>query len=76
MSTHIVDRERLPSVDSPLDALDTLLTGGGVVGILLYVVGLLVGNVETATFGVVVGVACVLGTLTVRSARDVVRTLV
>jgi hypothetical protein len=76
MSTHIVDRERLPSVDSPLDALDTLLTGGGAVGILLYVVGLLVGNVETATFGVVVGVACVLGTLTVRSARDVVRTLV
>ena len=76
MSTYIVDRERLPSVDSPLDALDTLLTGGGVVGILLYVVGLLVGNVETATFGVVVGVACVLGTLTVRSARDVVRTLV
>ena len=76
MSSRTIDRERLPSVDSPLDALDTLLTGGGAVGILLYVVGLLLGNIEAATFGVVVGVVCVLGTLTVRSARDVVRTLV
>ena len=76
MSSQTIGRERLPSVDSPLDALDTLLTGGGAVGILLYVGGLLLGNIEAATFGVVVGVVCVLGTLTVRSARDVVRTLV
>jgi len=76
MSSRTIDRERLPTVDSPLDALDTLLTGGGAVGILLYVGGFLLGNIEAATFGVVVGVVCVLGTLTVRSARDVVRTLV
>ena len=75
MDPHTIDPERLPSVASPLDAFDTLLTGGGGVGILLYVVGLLLGDTEVATVGVVVGVGCVLGTLTVRSARDVVRTL-
>lgn len=75
MSTHTIGRDRLPSVGSPLDALDTLLTGGGVVGILVYVVALLLGHTEAATVGVGIGVVCVLGTLTVRSARDVVRTL-
>ena len=75
MDHHIVDRDRLPSVNSPLDALETLLTGGGAFGVLVYVVGLLVGSTETATVGVGVGVVCVLGTLTLRSARDVVRTV-
>jgi hypothetical protein len=75
MGTHSIGGERLPSMDSPLDALAALLTGGGAVGVLLYVVGLLLGNTEAATVGVVVGVVCVLGTLTVRSARDVIRAL-
>lgn len=57
---------------SPLDAFDTLLSLGGVLGLLLYVTSLLLGNVETATMGVGVGVVCVLGVLSVRSARRVV----
>jgi len=73
MSTRTFGGELLPSVASPLDTLDTLLTGGGALGMLTYVGGLLVGNVEAATFGVGVGVACVLGTLAFRSAREVVR---
>ncbi|WP_049937547.1 hypothetical protein [Haloplanus natans] len=72
MSSHTVDRERLPSMDEPLDAVDTLLTGGGAVGILLYAVALLLGHTEAATVGVGIGVVCVLGALTVRS---VVRTI-
>jgi len=62
---------RLP-VDSPLDTLDTCLTAGGALGILLYVVALFAGDSSVATTGVILGVACVLGTLTVRSARDAV----
>ena len=75
MSSHTIGRGRVPSVDEPLDAVDTLLTGGGAVGILLYVVALLLGHTEAATVGVGIGVVCVLGTLTVRSVRDAVRTL-
>jgi hypothetical protein len=75
MSSHTIGHGWLPSVDEPLDAVDTLLTGGGAVGILLYVVALLLGHTEAATVGVGVGVVCVLGTLTVRSVRDAVRTL-
>lgn len=63
---------RLP-VDSPLDALDACLVAGGALGLLTYVVSLLAGDTGTATAGVVLGVVCVVGTLTVRSARDVVR---
>jgi len=73
MSTHTFGDDLLPSVDSPLDAVDTLLTAGGALGVLTYVVSLLVGNVETATLGVWFGVACVLGTLTFRSVRRVAR---
>jgi hypothetical protein len=62
-------------VGAPLDAVDTLLTGGGAVGLLLYVVALLLGHTEAATLGVGVGVACVLGTLTIRSAREAARAL-
>jgi len=75
MSTQTLGDGLRGSVGAPLDAVDTFLTGGGAVGILLYLVGLLLGHTEAATFGVGLGVACVLGTLTVRSARDVVRTL-
>ncbi|AZH27010.1 hypothetical protein [Haloplanus aerogenes] len=75
MGTHTFGDDLLPSVDSPLDAVDTLLTGGGVLGVLTYVVGLLVGNVEAATLGVWIGVACVLGTLTFRSVRGLVRSV-
>lgn len=75
MSTHTFGDGLVPSVESPLDALDTLLTAGGALGILTYVGGLLVGNVEAATFGVGLGVVCVLGTLTFRGARDVARAL-
>ena len=75
MSSHTIGRGWLPSVDEPLAAVDTLLTGGGAVGILLYVVALLLGHTEAATVGVGIGVVCVLGTLTVRSVRDAVRTL-
>jgi len=73
MSSRTVGRWQLPSTESPLDAADSVLTGGGGVGILLYAGGLVAGNGEAATFGVGVGVACVLGTLAVRSARDAVR---
>ncbi|MEF8856443.1 MAG: hypothetical protein V5A16_03375 [Haloplanus sp.] len=59
------------TVDSPLDALDTLLTGGGALGLLTYLGGLFAGDAEVATLGVGVGVTCVLGTLAFRSARDV-----
>jgi hypothetical protein len=75
MSTQTLGDGLRGSVDAPLDAVDTLLTGGGAVGLLLYLVGLSLGHTETATFGVGLGVACVLGTLTARSLRDVVRTL-
>lgn len=75
MSSHTIGRGWLPSVGEPIDAVDTLLTGGGAVGILLYVVALLLGHTEAATVGVGIGVVCVLGTLTVRSVRDAVRTL-
>jgi hypothetical protein len=75
MSLHTIGYGWLPSADEPLDAVDTLLTGGGAVGILLYVVALLLGHTEAATVGVGIGVVCVLGTLTVRSVRDAVRRL-
>jgi len=65
----------LGPTDAPLDAVDTLLTGGGAFGLLVYVVALLLGNAEAATVGVGVGVACVFGTLTIRSARDALRAL-
>lgn len=74
MSSATVDR-LLPALDSPLDALDTLLTAGGGLGILTYVAGLFGGNAEVATLGVGLGVVCVLGTLAFRSARGVVRAL-
>jgi hypothetical protein len=74
MSSATVDR-LLPALDSPFDALDTLLTSGGALGLLTYLSGLFAGNAEVATLGVGVGVACVLVTLTFRSARGVVRAL-
>jgi hypothetical protein len=75
MGTRTYGGDGLVPTDTPLDAVDTLLTGGGAVGLLVYVVALLLGNAEAATVGVIVGVVCVLGTLTVRSARGAVRTL-
>lgn len=74
MSTRTIGGDLL-SVESPLDAVERLLTAGGVFGVLLYGSGLLVGDVEAATLGVWLGVVCVLGTLTFRSVRDVVRAL-
>jgi|GEM_PF-3279481 len=58
------------TLDSPLAAADTVLTAGSGLGLLLYVVALFAGDAGAATSGVVLGVACVLGTLTVRSVRD------
>jgi hypothetical protein len=75
MGTRTHGGDGMVPTGSPLDAVDTLLTGGGGFGLLLYVVALLLGNAEAATVGVGVGVACVLGTLTIRSARDVLRAL-
>jgi len=75
MGTRTHGGDGLVPISAPLDAVDTVLTGGGAVGLLVYVVALLLGNAEAATVGVGVGVACVLGTLTVRSARDALRTL-
>ena len=75
MGTRTHGGDGLVPTDAPLDAVDTLLTGGGAFGLLLYVVALLLGNAEAATVGVGVGVACVLGTLTIRSARDALRAL-
>ncbi|MFB6101735.1 MAG: hypothetical protein ABEJ73_04150 [Haloplanus sp.] len=75
MSSATADHDLVPTVDSPLDTVDYCLTAGSGVGILTYVVGLLVGNTEAATLGVGVGVACVLSTLTIRSAREVARAL-
>lgn len=75
MSTRTFGDSLSGSVGAPLDAVDTLLTGGGAMGVLLYLVALLLGHTEAATVGVGVGVVCVLGTLTVRSARGVAGTL-
>lgn len=75
MSTRTFGDDRLPSVESPLDAVDMLLTAGGALGILTYAGGLLVGDVETATLGVGFGVACVLGTLAFQGVRDAARAL-
>ncbi|WP_435067810.1 hypothetical protein [Haloplanus sp. C73] len=61
------------TVDSPLAVADTLLTAGSALGLLTYVVALFAGDVGAATSGVVLGVGCVLATLTVRTARDAVR---
>ncbi|WP_251342272.1 hypothetical protein [Haloplanus halophilus] len=61
----------VPALDSPLDAVDSLLTTGAVLGVTTYAASLLLGNVETATAGVGLGVVCALGTLAVRSARGV-----
>jgi hypothetical protein len=75
MGTRTYGADGVVPTGAPLDAVDTLLTGGGAVGLLLYVVALLLGHTEAATVGVGVGVACVLGTLTIRSAREAVRAL-
>ena len=75
MGTRTYAGDGLGSAEASLDAVDTLLTGGGAVGLLVYVVALLLGHTEAATVGVGVGVVCVLGTLTVRSARDAFRAL-
>ncbi|WP_248895594.1 hypothetical protein [Haloplanus halobius] len=55
--------------DSPLDTVDTCITAGGAVGLLTYVAGLALGNVEAATTGVAVGIVCVVCVLTFRSVR-------
>lgn len=63
----------LPSLpESPVDTLDNLLTTGAAVGLLTYGGGLLFGDIAAATFGVSAGVACVVGTLSLRSARSIV----
>lgn len=70
------DHDRVPSIDSPLDAVgavDAALTAGGAVGLLTHVVGLLAGAVGTATFGVLLGVVCVLRALLVRSLQGLPR---
>jgi len=51
-----------------------LLTAGATPGLLTYAGALLFGDVETATLGVALGVACVVTTLSLRSVRGVVRT--
>jgi hypothetical protein len=75
MGTRTYGGDGVVPTGAPLDAVDTLLTGGGAFGLLLYVVALLLGNAEVATVGVGVGVACVLGTLAIRSGREAVRAL-
>jgi|GEM_PF-5748115 len=75
MSSAAADR-LLPAFDSPVDALTHLLTAGAAVGLLTYTSGLFLGNVEAATLGVGLGVVCVVSTLSIRSAREVVETLV
>ncbi|WP_251331229.1 hypothetical protein [Haloplanus pelagicus] len=62
----------LPALDSPLDAVDSLLSAGAVLGLTAYGTSLLLGDVEAATVSVGLGVACVLGALTFRSARALV----
>jgi uncharacterized MnhB-related membrane protein len=68
-------RDRLPTVDSPLDAVDSLFAAGAVAGVAAYGVALLTGDVAVATAGVGVGVACVLSALALRSARAAARAL-
>ncbi|WP_338740046.1 hypothetical protein [Haloplanus salilacus] len=63
----------LPSLESPIDALDGLLTAGATLGLLTYAGGLLLGDVGAATLGVALGVGCVIATLSLRSVRGVVR---
>jgi hypothetical protein len=68
----LADLDAVPAIDSPVDAVDAALTAGGAFGLLTYVSGLLTGNVDVATLGVVVGVVCVLCTLLIRSLRGLV----
>jgi len=75
MSSVAADR-LLPALDSPIDALSRLFTAGAALGLLTYLGGLLLGNVEAATLGVGLGVVCVVATFSIRSARDVAETLV
>ncbi|GAB6860894.1 hypothetical protein ACFR97_00205 [Haloplanus litoreus] len=71
MSSATAGHDLLPAFDSPFDAVDSLLSAGAVLGVATYGTSLLLGNVETATVGVGLGVVCVLGALTVRTARGV-----
>jgi hypothetical protein len=71
----VTDDDLVPSVDSPVDAVDSLCSTGAALGILTYGAGLLLGNVEVATVGVGLGVVAVLGALGIRSARTAVGTL-
>jgi hypothetical protein len=71
MSSATAAHDLLPAFDSPLDAVDSLLSAGALLGVTTYGTGLFLGSVETATLGVGLGVAGALGTLTVRTARDV-----
>ena len=71
MSSATADHDLFPALDSPLDAAESFLSAGGALGLTTYVTSLFLGNVEAATVGVGLGVVCVLGTLTLRSARTV-----
>lgn len=75
MSSVTADDDLVPSIDSPVDAVDSLCSTGAALGILTYGAGLLLGNVEVATVGVGLGVVAVLGALGIRSARTAVGTL-
>jgi len=75
MSSATTNHDLLPSVESPVDAVDSLCSVGAALGIVTYGVGLLAGNVGVATTGVGLGVVSVFGALGVRSARTAVGAL-
>ncbi|GAB3320978.1 hypothetical protein EI982_13790 [Haloplanus rallus] len=75
MSSATTDHDLLPSVESPVDAVDSLCSVGAALGIVTYGVGLLVGDVGAATTGVGLGVVSVFGALGARSARTAVDAL-
>lgn len=57
---------------SILTAVKCLLEIGAGLAILFYIVGLLLGLIEIATFGVVVGVACAVSSLCVGTVQKIV----
>jgi len=75
MSSATTDHDLLPSVESPVDAVDSLCSAGAALGIATYAVGLLLGDVGAAATGVGIGVVSVFGALGVRSVRTAVGAL-